>query len=226
MAAPIDTFIRLPSDGGNNGKNIRTQSRAVGLNQVHVHNFVQSSIRLIKGVYSTVSALYSVLASAQDGTSTAVWWLQVPTTATINARVRKLDVIVTNNVATAIDHDSAPRLFFSRFTHSDGWNGATQNVAKRKTADSSNQADVRTASSGASVSLVNPAWSVIIPGSDITTSGFYSMLYYQPLILLTEDDFIDLAPGEGLVCYQADNGTSSDQRRLTVNLTWDEYDNV
>lgn len=225
MAAPIDTYIQLPADTGNTGKLIRTQTRVVGANTVHVHNFVPWSNRLIKGVYYTISSVYTVLATAQNGTSSAVWWLQVPTTATVNVRVRKLDVYVTNLVATAVDHDSAPRFVFSRFTHADGWAGATQSVAKRKTTDSSNQADCRTAATGASPSLVGIAWATLLPGADITTSGVYSTSIFYQWNPFSEDDFIDLAPGEGLVAYQIDNGTTNDQRRLNVNLGWDEYDN-
>lgn len=226
MAAPVETFVQLPDDSGNTGKKVRTQSRLVGANTVHIHHFVPLSPQLIKGMYMTTSALYTVASAAQNGTTAAVWWIQIPSTATINVRIRKFDVCMTNNVATAIDHTSAPRFAFSRITHTGGWSGAVQTIAKRKTTDPTNQADVRTASTGTTVTLGNPAWSATIPGCDITTSGVYNSFLYQYWQPLTEDEFIDLAPGEGLVAFQLDAGTASDQRKLVVNLTWDEYDNT
>lgn len=226
MTAPVETYIQLPLDTGNTGKNLRTQSKAVGANTVHQHYFVQSSAQLIKGVYLASSTIYAVTAAGQNGTSSGVWWLQVPTTATINARIRRIDVFMTNGTATAIDHATAPRFAFARFTHTDSWSGGTITVCKRKTSDPASQADVRTASTGATVSLGDIFWAPVIPGMDITTSGFYNCAayyYWQPT---TEDGLLDLAPGEGLVCYQADAGTTSDQRKIYTNFTWDEYDNV
>jgi hypothetical protein len=229
MAAPLEAYVQLPDDSTNVGKKIRTQSRVIAGQTVHGHFFIPGSVQLILGAYFSNSAVYSVASGAQNGTTAAVWWLQVPSTATCNARVRKIDVCMTNTSGTA-DMTSAPRFAFARFTFTGTFSGSTQVVAKRATADASNQADVRTAATGATVTLGNTAWSATVPGMDFTTAGIVNSFLFQVwhmggCNLLTEDEFIDLAPGEGLVAFQLDAGTTSDQRRLAVNLCWDEYDN-
>jgi len=228
MAAPLETYVQIPDDSGNTGKKIRVQTRVIGSNTVDGHFFIPSSPQLILGAYLSNSAVYTVGSSAQNGTTAAIWWLEVPSTATCNARVRKLDICITNTSGTA-DMTSAPRISFARFTHNGGWSGATQTFVKRATSDASAQAGLYTASTGTTVTLGNPAWSATVPGMDFTTAGiinsFLFQVWYVGGNLLSEDEFIDLAPGEGLVCYQIDAGTSSDQRKLVVNLLWDEYDN-
>lgn len=225
MTIPSESFVIVPDDSLNTGKKVRSIYGSVAGETVYSHFYTPVSIALIKGVYYSTSALFSVLASAQDGTSTAVWWLQLGSSATVNVRVRKLEVAITNAVATAIDHPSAPRLVFARGTHTGTWAGATQATVKRKTSDSSAQADVRTAVTGATPVLGNAVWSALIPGMDFTTAGVYNSYSFQTWKIIHEDEFLDIAPGECLICYQADNGTASDQRRLIVNLEWDEYDN-
>lgn len=226
MTQQYENYITLPSDVSNTGKKIRTVTGTVSGYPVHTHHYASVSIQLITGLYYSSSSLYSVNASAQDGTSTAIWWFQVPSDATVNARIRKIDVSITNAVATAVDHATAPRLLFTRGTFTGTFAGATQNVVKRKTSDSNNQADLRTAVTGATVSLGSDMWTALIPGVDITTASLWNLYRFLSLDFLNEDEFIDLAPGECLVCYQADNGTTSDQRRLMVNFGWDEYDNT
>jgi len=225
MAAPLETYVQLPDDSGNTGKKIRTQSRVVSAQTVHEHYLVPISTAIIKGLYYVTSTLYTVTVAASNGTTTAVCWLQVPASATINARVRRFDVCMTNAVATAIDEPTSPRFAFSRFTHIGGWSGAIINPSRRRTTDNQNQADARTAATGTTVTLGNIAWTGVIPGNDITTAGVYNSFLYQAWQPIAEDEFIDLAPGEGLVAFQVDAGTTSDQRRLIVNLCWDEYDN-
>jgi hypothetical protein len=225
MAGPLEAYVQLPTDASNTGKKVRTQSRVVSAQTVHEHYLIPISTGIIKGVYFATSTLYTVTAAASNGTTTAVWWLQVPANSIVNARVRRVDVCMTNAVATAIDLPTAPRFAFSRFTHNGGWSGAILNPSRRKTTDNTNQADVRTASTGTTVTLGTIGWAALIPGNDITTSGVYNSFLYQAWQPLGEEEFFDLAPGEGMVAYQADAGTASDQRRLIVNVCWDEYDN-
>lgn len=225
MTAPVETYVQLPDDAANTGKKVRTQSRVVGANTVAAHHFIPTSIQLIKSVYMSASALYTVANSVQNGTTAAVFWLQVPTSATINARVRRFDVAMTNNVNAVVDMATAPRFAFARFTHTGSWSGALQTAVKRKTTDATNQATIVTASTGATVTLVATLWAALVPGMDVTSSGIYNSFLFQYWYPTTEDEFIDLAPGEGLVAYQLDAATVSDQRKLAVNIVWDEYDN-
>lgn len=228
MPATLESYIALPSDELNTGKKIKSVSGLIpATSQVELsHYYVPVSIRNIKGLYASVSTLYSVSASAHNATTTGIFWLQVPSSATINVRIRNIEVIMTNAVVTAIDHPTAPRISFSRITHTGSWSGATQSVTKRKTADDGNQADVRTATTSTTVTLGNMFWSAVVPGMDFTTSGVYCTYIQQCWRPTNEDEFIDLAPGEGLVAWQPDAGTASDQRRALLYVMWDEYDNT
>jgi len=226
MAAPVASYIQLPDDASNTGKKVRTQTRVVGANTVHEHYFVPVSPRKILGIYSAVSTLYTVANSAQNGTSAAIGWLQVPSTATCNVRLRYVSVAHTNNVASAIDHATAPRIAVQRATFTGDFNGTLLNTAKRATVDATNQCDVRTASTGATVSLIATAlvWASLVPGVDITTSGVYNSQFAETWRPNFEDEFVELIPTECLAIYQIDAGTASDQRKCIVNVCWDEVD--
>lgn len=226
MTAPVASKIVLPDDATNTGKKVRTQTRVVGSDTVHEHFVIPVSPQAIKGIYHFCFTLYTVAASAQNGTSAAIGWLQVPSTATINARLRFCQMAHTNTVATAIDHTSAPRIAVQRMTHTDGWSGATLNVAKRATADSANQANIRTAATGTTVTLnaTQLVWASLVPGADITTSGVLNIQFGEEWRPVLEDEYVVIAPGEGLVFYQIDAGTTSDQRKTLVKGCFDEVD--
>lgn len=229
MAAPVASYIKLPDDTGNTGKKVRTQTRTVGSDTVHEHFIVPISARKINGVYNATATLYTVAASAQNGTTAAIGWLVCPTSATVNVRLREVRVSFTNAVATAIDHATAPRIGVQRATFTGTASGASLTPAKRATADSNAQCAVYTASTGLTISLVANAivWAAIAPGADITTSGVLSMPSIQSVWApVSEDEFIELVPGEALAIYQIDAGTTSDQRRALVTLRWDEVDNT
>lgn len=229
MAAPVASFIRLPDDSTNTGKKIRTQTRVVGADTVHEHFIIPVSSRFIKGIYNATATLYTVAASAQNGTTAAIGWLVNPTSATVNIRLREARVSFTNAVATAIDHATAPRIGIQRATFTGTASGASLTPARRATSDASPQGAVYTASTGLTITLVTGAivWAAIAPGADITTSGVLSMPaiqnVWQPA---SEDEFIELVPGEALAVFQIDAGTASDQRRALVTLRWDEVDNT
>ena len=229
MAAPVENNITLPSDAGNTGDKIRANSRVILGNTELYHAYIAMPRTLIKGIYYSTSSLYSVTVGAQDGIATAVWWLQVPAAATTSVRVRRLDICITNNVATAITHATTPRFAFARGTYTGSWSGGSQVVSKRKTTDSTNQAIVQTASTSATVTVVGTLWSALIPGVDASSlasgGGVYNSFLYQWWRPRGEDEYIVIAPGECLIAYQIDAGTSSDQRCLIVNLCWEEFDN-
>jgi hypothetical protein len=111
-------------------------------------------------------------------------------------------------------------------THTDGWSGAILTPAKRATADASNQANIRTASTGTTVTLnaTQLVWASLVPGADITTSGVLNIQFGEDWRPILEDEYVELAPGEGLAIYQIDAGTTSDQRKTLVKGCWDEVD--
>lgn len=224
MAAPVAGYVQLPLDTGNTGKKVRTQSRVVGADTVHEHFFVPISVRKLTGLYFASNAVLSVQASAQNGTATAHWWFQVPSGASVRARIRRLEIGIGITATTTMP--TAPRIVLNRYTFTGTASGATVTPAKRNSGDATNVADMRTAVTGMTVSMVAAMVARIIPGAPLTTSGWgmpWANLRWDPS---NEDEFIDLAAGEGVLLYQPDAGTASDTRRMSCTLVWDEYDNV
>lgn len=216
-----ETFIQLPTDGS--GKKTRQQSRSIGGNTVYTP-FVHTASKVdIAGIYDATMALQSVQASATDCTSTGFAWFQVPVGNSKHARVRKLEIAFTQ-IATESDHATAPRIVPARFTFTGTAGGAVLTSGKKATAHASATADVRTAVTGMTVSLGALMRPFIAPGVLLTTSGLiFPFAVPPPFAPTDEDEFWDLAAGEGICLYQPDNGTSSDGRRFSVAWTWDEY---
>jgi hypothetical protein len=225
MAAPVASYVQLPSDTGNSGKKLRTQTRVVGANTVHEHVVVFTSPRRITGLFHCTFALYTVAATAQNGTTAAICWLTNPNNSSINARLRYVNVSHTNNVATAIDHLTVPRIAVQRGVHSGTWTGAVNNMADRLTTENP-QVQPYTASTGAAVTLLATQliWASMVPGVDVTTAGVYNSQFAEEWKPNFEEEFVEIAPGELIAIYQIDAGTTSDQRKALVRICWDEVD--
>lgn len=68
MASPIASKIILPSDTGNTGKNVRTQTRVVGADTVHEHFFVKTDRA---GQFFRLCQFGAIYAGFAAGTATA-----------------------------------------------------------------------------------------------------------------------------------------------------------
>lgn len=226
MAAPIETYIQLPDDAGNTGKKIRTQSLSVGGNTVHQHHFIPISKEIIKGVYYSVGAVYLITTSAQNGTSTGIWWLSNPVNSMVNLRIRRLEMSSGVSATAASSNGGCPRISFTRFSFTGIWTGAAQTITKRKTSEPTSRGDARTATTGATVTLQSACWSFHVSPQVITTAGvtiINTFSYWHPL---SEDEYFIIQPGEGLVCYQSDAGSGTEIRYVLPTICWDEVDNV
>lgn len=229
MAAPIETYVQIADDSGNSGKKIRTESLVVGLNTVHQHHFIQAAPVIVKGVYY-VTTTVSLTAAANNGTTTASYWLQNPLNSPVNLRIRRMEIATSQTSATAML--STPKISFGRFTHTGNWTGATISITKRKSSDPTAKADVRTASTGTVVTHNNSStnntiiWGVYAAPNNLSLGGVANANQFSYWIPTNEDDFVHVLPGEGVVCYQQDSGTTSDSRVAVLNLCWDEYDST
>lgn len=227
MAGPVAGFIQLPVDTGNLGKKVRTQSRVVGADTVHEHFMVPISIRKITGNYYAPSvAIQSVQASAQNGTSSGFFWLEMPTGGTTRGRIRKIEINFNVGSAAAADHFTLPRLALTRFTFTGAFSGALITPCKRHASDSANVANVRTIVTGGTVTVGGVAWITFPPAIDFTAAAGIITVppSIQELDPVDEDDYLDFGAGEGFLLYQPDAGTASDSRRFHWNIHWDEYD--
>lgn len=223
MAGPIANKVILPVDTGNAGKNIRTQTRVVGADTVHEHFFINARQAQILGVYRLAMAQVTILASAQNGTTSGFLWLHVPTAIT-NKKVRLRRVYVTSQHATALATPTAPRLVLARITFTGTASGAQLTPIKVDTSYPTSIADLRTANTGLTVTLVGNLGSGGVVGA-VTAVGAYPPVAVDIIDPASEEDeWPVLAPGEGVVIYQDTAGTASDTRVANIVLLWDEID--
>lgn len=230
MTAPAASYTRLPQDGAYLGKYVRTLRRTVGSDAVDAHIYATISPQKINGVYYFNSGTPNAIqATAQDGTSTGFLWIQNPS-ASVAMRIRRLELAFTNATATAIVHDTAPRVAMVRGTFTGAFAGAALTLTKRKTSDAANAGDIRTAVTGATVTVGDVVWSALCPGNDITGPAdvfnlrFSSRWDFGDADSTAEDEFVVLAQNECLIVYQLDNGTASDQRLVQFRGIFDEID--
>ena len=223
MAGPIASKIILPDDSGNTGKKIRSQTRVIGADTVHEHFFVPVREEAVLGVYRLGMAQVTILAAAQNGTSTGFLWFSVPVGTTgKKVRLRRLSVV--SQHATALATPTAPRLTVTRYTFTGTASGASLTPVKVDATSAASVADLRTAVTGMTVSLVGSIGTAPIVGA-VTAVGAYSP---TPVHIVDptadEDEFIVLAAGEGIVTYQDTAGTTSDTRVANIILLWDDID--
>lgn len=223
MAAPLASNVRLPDDSGNTGKYVRTQSRVVGATTVHEHFFVTARQAQVLAVYRLGMPQITAQASAQNGTSTGFLWFHVPT-AVSGKKVRVRRLSVTSQLATVLATPTAPRLTATRFTFTGTASGASLTPVKVDTTTSASVADLRTAVTGLTVSLVGSLGTAPFPGAQ-TAVGAYAPAEYNIVDPASdEDDWPVFGPGEGFVLYQDTAGTASDTRVANVTLLFDDID--
>lgn len=224
MAAPLANYVQLPHEGSFTGPLLRVVQRGIGANVTYTHVQAPITAKKLTGVFhADDGVLRAVVATAHNGTSTGYWWLQNPVGSTVVMRLRSLTVAVSNATAGAIDHDSAPRIVLARGTFTGAFNGATVTIARRKTTDAASVGDLRTAADGATVSVGSAVWGATVPGIDFEAADVLT-LNYKEYWKPPEAEWVELAAGECLVLYQAENGTTNDQRLAGTSLSWDEYD--
>lgn len=230
MAAPVANYVKLPQDGAYTGKQVRVLQRVVGADTTYTHQYAYISPNKINTVYYFDSGVPSaIVATAHDAVSTGFLWIQNPS-ASVNLRVRRLEMTVTNATNTIIVHDTAPRIAVARGTFTGSFAGATLTACKRRTADGTPACDVRTASTGATITLGTIMWAGLVPGNDIT--GGVDVGNYRHRVRwdmgdddnTAEDEMPVIAQNECLIVYQADNGTTSDQRVVHFAGMLDEID--
>ena len=222
MAAPIADKIILPLDTGNTGKKVRTQTRVVGADTVHEHVYVPTRQAQVLGVYRLGMAQQTVLATAQNGTSTAFLWMHVPT-AISGKKVRIRKIRMESASGTLLATPSAPRVAVSRFTFTGAASGAQITGLKNDSSYPTHVVDLRTAATGLTVSLVGVI-GVLGIAQALTAVGAMAPASIEFIDADNEDEWIVLVPGEGIVLWQDVAGTTSDTRKLNINLIWDEID--
>lgn len=220
MAAPVAAFIQLPSDTGNTGKKVRTQTRVVGADTVHEHFFVPLNPRSILGMYYISSGILSSATTGQNGTTTGNFWLANPVGATTRVIIHSIKYsAVTSTMATA--DLVAARIAFNLFTFTGTASGATIAYAKRDSTDAAAGSSVRTANTGMTVTLGNAVRADLLPNITGTTGVGQSTPYISPERDFTWDEMTVLRAGEGMVCYFPESSTTAN-KKVTVDLIIEE----
>jgi hypothetical protein len=219
MAAPVADKIITPLDTGNTGKKVRTQTRTVGSDSVHEHFFIPISQYSKVGIYFADTGTLSVQASATNGTTTGFFWLFNPVGAAIKGALRRMEC--ESNITSATAMLTIPRIAISRFTFTGTASGAQITPANRDSTDATAVVNLRTASTGLTVTLGAIAH-VFYPliGQGVGTSGVPSTrAEWEPQL---EEAFSVMRAGEGFVGWQPDAGTAADTRRFHCCIGWEE----
>jgi hypothetical protein len=224
MPAPLTTFIQLPSDSTNSGKMLRAESKVIAAQTVLEQFVVPVHALTVTGNYWSDPGPFAVIAGTQNGTSTGSFWLQNPVASTVTVLLKNVSIDVSANAATAAP--TAPYISFQKFTFSGTASGASITSLPYATGTTASQAIMRTAVTGMTVTLVQEFASFDIPAI-LTAVGVYGgvkhTLIESPQAYV-RGQFLELAPGEGMLCYQPTAGTASDPRVFGVNVRWMEID--
>lgn len=225
MAAPVASYVQLPSDTANSGKKNRTQTKAVGSDTVHEHFVVPSPGYTLHGRYMHSSSVArAIVNSAVAITTDTVGTYLAMSTASVKVGVLR-KVMVGWGSGDPVISKTAPMIAATKYTFNTAHSGTTQNILQAQTSSTTPGANVRVSPAGATVTSVGDLGNCIIP-SIVTTVGDYAggtAVIYENNDL-TRGTAVEFGPGEGIAVHQITNGTASDTRVYTVTLVWDEID--
>ncbi len=172
------------------------------------------------GAYLGNSGVQTVLATAHASTA-GFCWLINPAASGIVMALRKVDV--TTQIVASTAFATAPRITLERMTFT-GTYGGTSSVTCGKH-DSTDAAQVGLLLADA-VSLTATAGAVLrafFPTVTVGVTSGAAIPFQQTWSAGNDDETVVLRAGEGLVLRQADNGTTSDTRKLIASLQWEEF---
>lgn len=224
MAGPVASTIILPDDSGNLGKKVRTQTRVVGADTVHEHFFVEGRQAAVLGVYRKAMDQQTIVAAAQNGTSTGYLWAHVPTAVTGKwVRIRRL--YLSSQHSSLLATPTAPRIAASLATFTGTASGAQITPGKINSGSPASVLDLRTAVTGLTITMGQKIAAAGIVGA-LTAASAYSP---GPDVNIidpgeSEDEWVIIKPGEALVLWQDTAGTTSDTRKFNPVMVWDDID--
>jgi hypothetical protein len=219
MTAPVAAYAQLPTDAGNTGKKVRTQTRTVGADSVHEHFFIPSSTREKLGRYGVHSGIFTVSATAHTfGTSGFLWFCN-PVGNT--AKIAITEVETQTQLGSALVAVTSPRLLWAIFTFTGVASGASLTPGKFDSTYAAATASIRTAITGMTLTKVADLICTFPVAS--ATAVAYCPPSLDETVFPEEEQQIILRAGEGICLYQADAGTAADTRRIHTFLTWEEF---
>jgi hypothetical protein len=227
MAAPVASYVQLPADTANTGKKNRTQTKVVGSDTAHEHFVVPSHGYTVTGRYFACSTVAQSVSSAAQTPSTAgFYYLHNSTANTAVGMLRSVDVSYSVDGSTAIAiAQSCPLFMLQKYTFATAHSGTTLNIVSAQTSSTTPKLNMRSAPTGATITLVGPIGAVPMPAI-VTTVANYSGSFnlYQAHEHYNRGAAVEIAPGEGVVLHQLTTGLAADTRKFTAKFVWDELD--
>jgi len=225
---PTDTYITLPSDSGNLGKKTAAQQRTQGADSVYLQKFIEERAGVVTEVFRIATITVTQMAvSAQNGTTTGLLWLMNPASSTRTIRIRRISLQYNFIGVTTLT--TLPRMVAQRFTWTGDASGASVAAAAVWSSADVTQADIRTAMTGLTISLLTPIVCSDLPpmGQVAGTAAVFETTATVRSEMIdadnAEDEWIVLTPGQGLVLYQADaGGATTETRRVLPTIVYDE----
>jgi hypothetical protein len=222
MAAPVASYVQLPSDASNTGKKNRTQTKAVGSDTVHEHFMVPSVGYTRTGRHAYQSSMH-VLSTAATNTTHLV--LAMTTAATHRAVLRSIDLSygITGTIAATTAN---PLIILQKATYGTVFTASTNGqVINFQSSSTTSQLNAYLGSSGATVGTPVPFASFAFPAL-LTTAGAYGGV----VNLWRAGDQYDLGTGlemkagDLLQVLQPTTGSNGEQRTFTLRFEWDQVD--
>jgi hypothetical protein len=227
MAAPVASYVQLPADTANTGKKNRTNTKVVGSDTVHEHFVVPSKGYTVSGRYHACStAAQSVSSAAQVPSTAGFYYLHNSTGNTLVGMLRSVDVYYSVDNSTAIAAaQSCPLFMLQKYTFATAHAGTTLNIVSAQTSSTTPSLNIRSAPTGATVTLVGPIGSAPMPAI-VSTANNYAGAFnlYQAHEHYNRGAAVEIAPGEGVVLHQLTTGLAADARKFTAKFVWDEID--
>lgn len=216
MAGPVANKVILPSDTGNTGKNVRTQTRVIGPDTVHEHYVVPVSRYEILGVYSFAIPNVTVSAAAHANTAGYAWLIVGTGVGNKVVRIRRVEFTPHGVALAAI----VSRVSMELITFSGTPTGAAITAAKHDSLYAATVADVRTASTGLTITAGAVLHNCYLQGV-ITAVGVVQPVVY-PWVPTDDDGMIVIRSGQGIVWRQGD--ASDADLRFQLNIVVEDID--
>jgi len=221
-----EAFVQVAPDS--TGAKLHTVSKVVGANTVHNQVVIPTSPRTRVGFYFGSSGLIT-LAAAADAATAGKLWLVNPTTSTTAVALKRVKVSTQGGGALAA---TTPIMITAERCLLTGTLTATpiivaprvRTAIQGETADPSIPvAKLITATTGLTMTASATARSFLsVVSMSATATGTYSGPGVEVWDPDEEGSEFIMAPGEGVVFRQS-AGVTSETRRLTIDLAWEEF---
>lgn len=230
MAAPIDSFVQLPTEASTFDKKVRSQTRVVGSNTVNEHYYTTLTSHGQTNMYFASSGVITPpTIQDQPGSNTARFWLVNPALAPgVKMYIRSIKYSM-GTIGLGTAEPLVVRLAFALFTCTGLPSAAATVVSRLDSFAPLPVGQLVLLNTGLTITLGNMVRADLWPTVTAATGVGAATPFISPERSLGAqmgwDECPVLRPGEGLVCYCPEASTASNTRRGTVDVIWEEAQN-